>query len=209
VKIAASTVGGDGGLARGNPRKGESRSEGATGERHDEGRIRAELTRVRSRRSANGLRVCVGVPQRWKAPRVAELVSLHGGAKKAILAVGWKVCARAWSGSSGATGVSEARHRRKRTEESNAARQSEEARRSERGVVKRQVHRSFGRGCKPEGQGRGESLEEKPVAHEARVLVVEKWEAEVGRTHRCSCSVASRKADHRMQRASSKQPLRR
>jgi len=38
--------------------------------------------------------------------------------------------------------------------------------------------------CKPVVQGRGVSLEEMPVAHEARVLVVRQWEAEVGRTHR-------------------------
>jgi len=62
----------------------------------------------------------------------------------------------------------------------NAARQPEEAHRSEFGVVKRQVHRSPGHGCKPDGQGRGVSLEEMPVAHEARVLVFRKWEAEVG-----------------------------
>jgi len=60
----------------------------------------------------------------------------------------------------------------------------DEACRSGFGVVKRQVHRSPGRGCKPVGQGRGVSLEEMPVAHEARVLVVRQWEAEVGRTHR-------------------------
>jgi hypothetical protein len=62
------------------------------------------------------------------------------------------------------------------------------------GVVKRQVHRSrwsskleTARGCMPVGQGRGVSLEEMPVAHETRVLVVRQWEAEVGRTHRDRC----------------------
>jgi len=42
------------------------------------------------------------------------------------------------------------------------------------------------------GHGRGVSLEEKPVTHEAWGTRSRKqWEAEVGRTHRCSCSVAA------------------
>jgi hypothetical protein len=53
------------------------------------------------------------------------------------------------------------------------SRQPGRARRSGSGVVKRQVHRSPGRGCKSTRQGRGASLEEMPVADEARVLVVE------------------------------------
>jgi hypothetical protein len=36
-----------------------------------------------------------------------------------------------------------------------------------------------------------------PVAHEARVLVVRQWEAEVGRTYRVSFSAANRKVDLR------------
>jgi len=64
---------------------------------------------------------------------------------------------------------------------------SMKAYRSGSGVVKRQVHRSPGHGCMPVGQGRGVSLEEMPVAHETRVLVVRQWEAEVGRTHRDRC----------------------
>lgn len=82
-------------------------------------------------------------------------------------------------------------------------------RQSESGVVKRQFHRSLGRGCKPGGQGRGASLEEKPVMHEARVLVVqESWEAEIGRTCRAlSPSQAARRATGG--KASSKQTVER
>jgi len=46
-------------------------------------------------------------------------------------------------------------------------------RRSGSGVVKRQVLRSLGDGCKPVDQERGASLEETPETNEARVLVVE------------------------------------
>jgi len=105
-----------------------------------------------------------------------------------------------------ATGVSEVRLDRKCPKE-NFERQSEEAHRSELGVVKRQVHRSPGRGCKPVGHGRGVSLEEMPVAHEARVLVIRQQEAEVGRTHRASFSGASRKADHRRDELARSEPL--
>jgi hypothetical protein len=69
-----------------------------------------------------------------------------------------------------ATGVSEVRSGRDRSEEY-AARQLDEVRRSGSGIVKRQVHRSPGPECKLAGHGRGASLEKKPEAHEARVLV--------------------------------------
>jgi len=79
--------------------------------------------------------------------------------------------AKAQPGQPVATGVSEVRLSRERTEE-NTARQLDEARRSESGVVKRQIHRSPGCECKLVGQGQGASLEEMPVAHEAWILVV-------------------------------------
>jgi hypothetical protein len=65
--------------------------------------------------------------------------------------------------------------------------------------VKRQVHRSLGRGCKPDGQGRGASLEEKPVVRRGRgYSLSKKWEAEVGRTHRAlSPSQVARRASGR------------
>jgi len=92
--------------------------------------------------------------------------------------------------------VPEVRFDRKRRKQY-AARQSEGTYRSEFGVVKRQILRSPGRGCKPVGHGRGVSLEEMPVTHEARVLVIGSWEAEVGRKHRVRLSAASRKTDRR------------
>jgi len=109
---------------------------------------------------------------------------LHGGAQEAASASRSKASRESAESGAGA------RQRGQRfgsigsTRDNDAARQPGRAHRSERGVVKRQTHRSFGIGCKPGRQGRGASLEEKPVTHEARVLAVRKWEAEVGRTHR-------------------------
>jgi len=122
---------------------------------------------------------------------------LHGGTKDAASAIREQRFARKCAaGSSEATEVSKVRLDRERAEQY-IAREPEEAHRSGFGVVKRQVHRSPGHGCKPVGHGRGASLEEMPVAHEARVLVVRQWEAEVGRTHRVRSLAASRKADCR------------
>jgi len=97
---------------------------------------------------------------------------LHGGTKEAASANRDEGSARKRpAGSLEATGVSEVRLGRERRRNMPRA-NLDEACRSGFGVVKRQVHRSPGHGCKPVGQGRGVSLEEMPVAHEARVLVV-------------------------------------
>jgi len=122
---------------------------------------------------------------------------LHGGTKEAALANrAERVTRKCGAGSSEATGVSTVRLDRERANQ-HVAREPGTAHRSGFGVVKRQIHRSPGRGCKPVGHGRGASLEEMPVAHEARVLVVRQWEAEVDRTHRVRSIAASRKADCR------------
>jgi hypothetical protein len=97
----------------------------------------------------------------------------HGGASEAALAARLERLVRKRSaGEAGATGVSEVRLVRERREQY-TARQPVAVHRSGSNVVKRSAHRSPDFECKLVNPGRGVSLEEMPVAHEARVLVVE------------------------------------
>jgi hypothetical protein len=100
------------------------------------------------------------------------------------------------AGDTGATGVSDVRFVRERSEEQRRE-PTWRTHRSESGVVKRKVHRSPGRGCKLANQGRGASLEEIPVAHEAWVLVVEAVGSRSRSYASCWCPVASRKTSCR------------
>jgi len=102
----------------------------------------------------------------------ADLIVTEGLAKRSWRPQSCCSCESAAARNGEATGVSEVRldgSARKK----HASHESERARRSELGVVKRQIPRSFGRGRRPTDQRRGASLEEMPGTHEARVLVVE------------------------------------
>jgi len=104
--------------------------------------------------------------------RSADLIVTEGFAKRSRQPRSRCLCESAAAHKGEATGVSEARldgSARKK----HAPHESDRARRSESGVVKRRFPRSFGRGCRPTDQRRGVSLEEMPGANEARVLVVE------------------------------------
>jgi len=198
VNIAMRTVGGDGDLACSNPGPDESRAFGICEQKGGRGPGRRGNTRDRDHEIGSDSRKRVSVPRRWKAPRVEQSVSSSRWDDGSDLGVfGGSPRARAREHKPGTRQGCQRYGSIGSARKKNAVRQSEEAHRSEFGVVKRQVHRSPGRGCKPVGHGRGVSLEEMPVAHEARVLEFRKWEAEVGRTHRVSFSGASRKADHR------------
>jgi len=184
VNIARRTVGRDGGLARSNLRHRESGVGGAAGEGMARAGFVAEthVTASRNRKRLTRVRGCPPAVE-GTSGRTERLIFTEGRRKRPRQpGETHRATARRWSPGSdrGVRGTARSGAHGGR----NAARQPEEARRSESGVVKRQVHRSPGPGCKPAGHGRGASLEEMPVAHEARVLVFRKWEAEVGRTHR-------------------------
>jgi len=139
---------------------------------------------------------------RWKASRIVWWAPLHGASTEDGLGrFGGPHASRKRGGSHGpATGVSEARlvsgaHGRK-------------LRARTRDRPPKWIRR-----CEPPGppvsvvrvqaraRGRGASLEEMLGTNAARVLVVEsKWEAEVGRKHRASCSAYCRKAGRRRAR---------
>jgi len=163
-----------GGLARSNfastPKAGraELRAKGRRGpDRSGNVHVTALEIGDDSRKSAS-------VTCRWKAPWVVVLArSSRTGGRRDLGNPNRNARAKAQRGGTGATGVSEVWLARERTEKHAVSREPGRARQSGSGVVKRQVHRSPGRGCKPASQGRGASLEEMPVADEARVLVVE------------------------------------
>jgi hypothetical protein len=198
VNIARRAVGRDGDLARSNLRRSESLAVGAAGEvvaragfvaetHVTASRNRKRLTRVRGRPPAvEGIsgrtERLIFTEGRRKRPRQP------GEARRAT-------ARRQWPGSDrGVRGTA----RSEAPGGSNAARQPEEARRSERGVVKRQVHRSPGPGCKPvgprarrkprrdAGSSRGAGTRIQAVGSRSRSYAS------------CWCSGASRKADLRM-----------
>jgi len=98
-------------------------------------------------------RVCVDVPQRGKAPWVALSSHLHGETSRAAFGNPDRTCpakqgTRRYGSDRGARGSA-----RLGTPEKDTERQPEEAHRSGSGIVKCQVHRSPGRGCRLVGPG--------------------------------------------------------
>jgi len=142
-------------------------------------------------------RTRVSVPWRWKAPWVVEFVSSSRRGERSGLGDPNRAfrakARRGRNGSDGGVrGTAESG-----APEKQAERRPDKARRSGSGIVKRQVHRSPGRECRLVGQGRGASLEEMPVAHEAWVLVVEAVGSRSRSYASCSRSRASRKVSRR------------
>jgi len=171
VNIARRAVGRDGDLARSNLRRSESLAVGAAGEVVARAGFVAEthVTASRNRKRLTHERGCPPAVEGISG-RTERLIFTEGRRKRPRQPGEARraTARRQWPGSDrGVRGTA----RSEAPGGKNAARQPEEAHRSESGVVKRPVHRSPGHGCKPEGQGRGASFEEMPVAHEARVLV--------------------------------------
>jgi len=107
-----------------------------------------------------------------------------------------------------ATGVSEARSHRERTEE-HAARQPGTTRRSGSGVLKRQVHRSPLLESKLEREGRGASLEEMPGARRGAGTRSRNGRRSRSRSNAsCSSSRAAPKGEAQRGRASLSQAVR-
>jgi len=168
------TKGGDGGLANQRMRVRELRAALVS-----EGVPRAGSLRKTSRdrtETSDDSRMGAGDPYRWKTPWIGALTSSSRRGEQTDLG-GLMMCHHV-------RGSVRWRHKVGRRQGCqrcgsmemhgrNTVHQSTRSRRSGSGVVKRQVLRSLGHGCKPTGQGRGVSLEEIPGTNEARVLVVE------------------------------------
>jgi len=165
-------MGRDGDLACGKLSHRESDEKGAAGDKGTEGHLIAE-----AHVNANELEpihACAWVSPNGGRHLGSERASpLHGETKETALATRKDDPIESAGPRAGSDGGVRGTARRGAPAE-DAVRQPEEAYRSGFGVVKRQVHRSPGRGCKPVGQGRGVSLEDVPVTYEARVLVV-RW----------------------------------
>lgn len=115
-----------------------------------------------------------GCPYRWKTPEIVGFTSSSRRGEQSNLG-GLKTrrsLRKRYGMDWGGDRVSEVRLDGS-ARKNHASHESERARRSGSDVVKRRIPRSFEfDGCRPTGQRRGVSLEEKPGAHEARVLVV-------------------------------------
>jgi len=184
VKIANRRVPGDGSLARSNPwsRESEAPVRAVKWELRAKGRRRQDRVRkqhVTARETGLTCAGAQGLSREGTSDREIRLIFTEGRKQRSRQSRSERSvrkskarCGRKGS-DRGVRGTAQSGVHGRNTPCANLNR----ARRSESGVVKRQVHRSPGRECKLVDQGRGVSLEEMPVAHEARVLVVEAVES--------------------------------
>jgi len=155
-----------------SPRAGVKASRSGDERTDAENQVVAEASRDRTEIGNVPRRSAVGLRMEDTSDRGLRLIVTEGRIKRSRRPQDVSPLRKRWQQIGEATGVSEVRLDGS-ARKNHASHESERARRSGSDVVKRRIPRSFEfDGCRPTGQRRGVSLEEKPGAHEARVLVV-------------------------------------